>query len=159
MRGTTRGAEHAEAPAEISIHVPLAGDDVDVALSQISITPNTGDIVGGLAKTAGAAIASFLGGGDVGAIGDAAMSANTSTSTKGTQGGIMTYNQPLRVVSQFFDVADEDNTRRGRPLMQRRQVSTLPGFMICDRPHIECHATASEIAEIEAAMASGFFWE
>ena len=132
---------------------------VDVALSQISITPNTGDIVGGLAKTAGAAIASFLGGGDVGAIGDAAMSANTSTSTKGTQGGIMTFNQPLRIVSQFFDVADEDNTRRGRPLMQRRQVSTLPGYMICDRPHIECHATANEIAEIETAMASGFFWE
>lgn len=87
------------------------------------------------------------------------MSANTSTSTKGTQGGIMTFNQPLRVVSQFFEVAEEDNTRRGRPLMQRRQVSTLPGYMICDRPHIECHATASEISEIEAAMSTGFFWE
>lgn len=145
--------------ADILMFTRSTAVGVDVALSQISITPNTGDIVGSLATTAGAALASFLGGGDAGAVGDAAMSANTSTSTKGTQGGIMTYNQPLRVVSQFFDVADDDPEHRGRPLMQRRLVSSLPGYQICDRPHIECHATASEISEIESAMSTGFFWE
>lgn len=133
---------------------------VDVALSQISVTlPSPSGVVDSLASAAGAALSSFLGGGDAGAVGDAAMSANTSTSTKGAQGGIMTYNQPLRVVSQFFDVANDDPKRRGRPLMQRRVVSSLPGYQICDRPHIECHATAPEISEIEAAMSTGFFWE
>lgn len=145
--------------ADILMFTRSTAVGVDVALSQISITPNTGDIVGSLVTTAGAALASFLGGGDAGAVGDAAMSANASTSTKGSQGGIMTYNQPLRVVSQFFDVADDDPEHRGRPLMQRRLVSSLPGYQICDRPHIECHATASEISEIESAMSTGFFWE
>ena len=75
--------------ADVLLFTRSTAVGVDVALSQISITPSSGDIVGSIAKTAGAALASFLGGGDAGAVGDAAMSANTSTSTKGTQGGIM----------------------------------------------------------------------
>ena len=104
-------------------------------------------------------MSSVLGGGDIGAIADSAAASLTNVSTKGTQGGIMDYTRDMRVVSQFFDVASEDNERLGRPLMERRQISTLPGYIVCSRPHLECHATANEISQIEQTMAAGFYWE
>lgn len=133
---------------------------VDVSISQIGITKDwSNDPVGSLIDMGSAALSSVLGGGEAGAIADSASAALTNVSTKGTQGGIMNYTRNMRVVSQFFDVADEDREHLGRPLMSRRQINTLPGYIVCDRPHIECHATANEISMIENAMASGFYWE
>lgn len=133
---------------------------VDVAISQIGFTKNqSNDTVGSLINAGAAALSSVLGGGDGGAIADSAAASLTNVSTRGTQGGIMTYTRNMRVVSQFFDVAPEDNTHLGRPLMERREISTLPGYIVCNKPHIECHATANEISMIEQAMASGFYWE
>lgn len=133
---------------------------VDVSISQIGITKDwSNDPVGSLLDAGSAALSSVLGGGDIGAITDSAAASLTNVSTKGTQGGIMNYTRNMRVVSQFFDVAPEDNTHLGRPLMERRQISTLPGYIVCNRPHLECHATANEISMIEQAMAAGFYWE
>lgn len=133
---------------------------VDVAISQIGFTKNrSNDTVGSLLDAGAAALSSVLGGGDTGAIADSAAASLTNVSTRGTQGGIMNYTRNMRVVSQFFDVAPEDNTHLGRPLMERREISTLPGYIVCNQPHIECHATANEISMIEQAMASGFYWE
>lgn len=133
---------------------------VDVTISQIGITKDwSNNPIGSLIDAGSAALSSILGGGDAGAIADSAAAALTNVSTKGTQGGIMNYTRNLRVVSQFFDVASEDNERLGRPLMARRQISTLPGYIVCNRPHLECHATANEIGQIERTMASGFYWE
>lgn len=137
---------------------------VEVAISQIGIDASSvkgvvSDPVGSIVAAGGAALSSWLGGGDTASIGNAAMSTLTTTSTKGSNGGIMVFNQDAKIVSQFFDVADEDPVHRGRPLMAKRTVSSLSGFMMCDKPHVECHATADEIGEIESAMTSGFYWE
>ena len=148
--------------ADVLMFTRSAQVGVDVPLTQIAVTPNVSSI-GGLVSTAigaaGSAIAAFLGGGDLGAIGDAALSSATTTETKGVQGGIMAYNQPLRVVSRFFDVADDDVERRGRPLMEPRVLNTLSGYVLCDTPHIECYASAAEIASIERHLSSGVYLE
>ena len=133
---------------------------VDVSISQIGITKDLfSNPVGNLLTMTGSGVASALGGDNVYGIADSATAALTNVSTKGTQGGIMTYSLDMRLVSQFFDVAPEDNEHLGRPLMERRKIDTLPGYIVCNRPHIECHATANEISQIEQAMASGFYWE
>lgn len=133
---------------------------VNIPISQISINQIiNGDVVQEGLQAAAATVASLLSGGSLEDIGDAAVATQTTLSTKGTQGGIMNFSQPLKIVSQFFDVANDDVEHRGRPLMERRTVSSLPGYQIISMPHVECHATASEIAEIEAAMSTGFFWE
>ena len=137
---------------------------VDVSISQIGISASAvqnaiSNPLQAALSAGGAALSSALGGGDIGAIADSAAAALTNVSTKGTQGGIMDYTRDMRVVSQFFDVASEDNERLGRPLMERRLISTLPGYIVCNRPHLECHATANEISQIEQAMAAGFYWE
>ena len=137
---------------------------VDVSISQIGISASAvqnaiSNPLQAALSAGGAALSSVLGGGDIGAIADSAAATLTNVSTKGSQGGIMDYTRDMRVVSQFFDVASEDNERLGRPLMERRQISTLPGYIVCNRPHLECHATANEIGQIEQAMAAGFYWE
>lgn len=144
----------------VLICTQTANIGVDVSISQIDISKNRlNNPIGSLLDAGAAALSSVLGGGDTGAIADSASASFTNVSTKGTQGGIMTYTRNMRVVSQFFDVAPEDNIHLGRPLMERREISTLPGYIVCNKPHIECHATANEISMIEQAMASGFYWE
>ena len=89
-----------------------------------------------------------------------AVAANSDTEVHGQAGSSINYTgSNWRLVSYFTLYSDDAPQRRGRPLCQFRQISTLPGYIQCAAPHIECHATASEIRQIEAAMASGFFWE
>lgn len=133
---------------------------VPIPISQLSVNQLfSGDPVQELVQAGAAAITSLVGGGSGEEVGDAALATQTTLSIKGVQGGIMQFKQLLRVFSQFFDIAREDNEHRGRPLMDRRQVDTLPGYQKISDPHVECHATADEIGEIESAMSSGFYWE
>lgn len=152
---------------------------VDIPLAQIAANPisSLGEIVGagtsffngiisGLANWMAKADAGVGGGTIPEALNDAATGVadaitadRTKVSMIGKAGTLSVYEKAPFMLSVFVYIADDDPEHRGRPLMQRRQVSKLPGYQICDRPHIECHATASEIAEIEAAMSTGFFWE
>lgn len=152
---------------------------VDIPLAQIAASPisSLGEIVGaganffngifsGLATWASKAESGKGGGSIPEALNDASLGvadAITADRTKvamiGKAGTLSAYEKAPFLLSVFVYIADQDVEHRGRPLMKRRQVSTLPGYQVCDRPHIECHATASEISEIESAMASGFFWE
>ena len=152
---------------------------VDIPLAQITASPisSLGEIVGagtnffngifsGIANWASKAESGQGGGTVPEALNDASLGvadAITADRTKmamiGKTGNVSVYDIAPYMLSVFVYIADQDVEHRGRPLMQRRQVSTLPGYQVCDRPHIECHATASEISEIESAMASGFFWE
>lgn len=156
--------------AEVSVDIPLA----QIAASPIS---SIGEVVGagtnffngiisGLvnwaakadAGTGGGTFPEALNDAAVG-VGDAITADRTKVSMIGKAGTLSVYNKAPFLLSVFGYIADDDTEHRGRPLMQRRRVSSLPGYQICDRPHIECHATASEISEIESAMSTGFFWE
>ena len=152
---------------------------VDIPLAQIAANPisSLGEVVGagtnffngifsGLANWASKAESGKGGGTFPEALNDASLGvadAITADRTKvamiGKAGTLSAYEKAPFLLSVYVYIADQDVEHRGRPLMQRRQVSSLPGYLVCDRPHIECHATASEISEIESAMASGFFWE
>lgn len=146
--------------ADVLITTLTAKIGLDVSLTQITLSQfTTGDPLQEALQAGGAALSAVIGGESVSGVANAAVSTLTNTSTKGTNGGLMAFNQDMRIVSQFFDVADEDNEHVGRPLMSRRVISTLPGYIVCSKPHIECHATADELGEIESAMSSGFYWE
>lgn len=146
--------------SRVLMDIKQAQIGVNIPISQISINQLLqGNVVEEGLQAAAASLASFMSGGSTADVLDATVATQTTLSIKGTQGGIMTFCQPLKVISQFFDVADDDPEHRGRPLMARRIVSELPGFMMCDKPHIECHATSDEINQIEAVMSAGFYWE
>lgn len=151
---------------------------VSVPLAQLSTAPisGIGDVVqGGIAGIYGAAIGFMSTAADrltgksssasstmlknVNGIGDAIISSSTELNVIGKTGTLAEYHAQPFFMLRYMRLAEQDNEHKGRPLCERAQISTLPGFITCSQPHIECHATADEIGEIESAMSSGFYWE
>lgn len=65
----------------------------------------------------------------------------------------------ISVIEYFSDVVDDDNVEYGRPLCKVRQISTLPGYVLCADGEISAAVTAGELAEIESFLTGGFFYE
>lgn len=64
-----------------------------------------------------------------------------------------------RVFAYWAILADDNNTDYGRPLCTTRQISTLPGFILCDNAHIQSRLTVTENQMIEDFMNGGFYYE
>lgn len=61
---------------------------------------------------------------------------------------------------EYFTLVDEDNETLGRPLMQIRQLGSLPGYLQVINPHILCiGSTAQEQELVNQYAANGFFME
>ena len=142
---------------------------VDIQLSSISyqLPAGLGDVVdmgvSALASGITGAVSDLFGSGttSLSSVAGAASMSASQTEVRGSVGSFLNYmfQSRIQLVTRFQLYTSDDPVRRGRPLMQTRQISTLPGFVMCDHPHIECGATASEISQIEQAMTSGFYWE
>lgn len=92
-------------------------------------------------------------------VADAVASGNIKMSVKGGAGSVAVYDTDPYLMLQTMYQVETDNADRGRPLCAPRQISTIPGYILCADPHMACHATSSELRAIEQAMASGFFYE
>lgn len=98
--------------------------------------------------------------GDVSKIGSLAM--KSECQMLGGQGAMsFNYRQKLRLWGVFYYVTDEALTWNGRPLCQQVTLSTLSGYVCCDRPSLPApsRALSPEVAEIENFLASGCFIE
>lgn len=94
-------------------------------------------------------------------VGSIVESMHPETSSVGQTGNFASYapsNVP-RFIQRFFSAADDDNTRRGRPLMEVRQISGLSGYMQCDHVDLDLPATQSETQTIKSKMEAGFYYE
>lgn len=60
---------------------------------------------------------------------------------------------------RYYEIVDEDNTNHGRPLCQRRQISSLPGFILCANSEVSITGTLDEKERIRQYMDAGFFYE
>lgn len=56
-------------------------------------------------------------------------------------------------------VADDDNTDHGKPVCDTYQLSTLPGYQMILDPHVHTTGTSAEDDQINAFLASGYFYE
>ena len=70
---------------------------------------------------------------------------------------IMAYNPTLQ--AEFHTIADEDLADVGRPLCQNRQLSTLPGFLVCEHAHLEGPWLKSELEAAERMLEGGVYNE
>lgn len=61
--------------------------------------------------------------------------------------------------AQYAYIADEDNTRLGRPLCKVRTPASLGGYMQAENAKIEIPGTLAETQEIEATINGGFYYE
>lgn len=60
---------------------------------------------------------------------------------------------------EFFDIADEDNAHFGRPLMSKRTLSALPGFLQVQDGDVPINGTAAEFEQIKSYLEGGFYYE
>ena len=63
------------------------------------------------------------------------------------------------MVARFKILVDDNNADHGRPLCQRVQLSTIPGFIMVDDPDLALPATAAEIDSVKSFLRNGFFLE
>lgn len=129
---------------------------VTIQISQMvsNVAGVGGSVVSGIANL-------FTGniGGLFQSVGDAVSSAMPQVNSKGSNGSGSAYKFAPTVECEFFPVADEDLEHRGRPLMQKRRISDLPGYLMCADVDIEIPCTHAELQEIKGSMEGGFYYE
>lgn len=77
----------------------------------------------------------------------------------GSQGNFSGVFPNFESIAEFYIVADEDNTHRGRPLCEVKQISALSGYILVSDPDIAISGTAEENTRIKSYMAGGFYYE
>lgn len=138
---------------------------VSIQLSNIAFDIPSGS--GGLLQTGIAAAfgglqAAFSGGSisDVGnGILNAAQATNADVASKGATGSTIAFDTVPYIVAHFKILVDDNNEHHGRPLCQRVQLLSIPGFIMVDDPDIALPATAAEIDSVKSYMKNGFFLE
>lgn len=138
------------------IHTQVAQIGVPIQLSQ-----STANLIGsGIAtlEAIGSAVAGNILGATHGIM-SAVSSAMPQVQTQGANGSIVAFTQTPMIVSEFRQIADEDNLQHGRPLCQVRTVSSLSGFMICENADLDTGASPAEKDQILSNLNSGFYYE
>lgn len=133
-------------------------------LSQV-LKDNLATVTGGLSAIAGvtqAAAGNIIGGiaTAVSGIGNAVTAQYPDVSTTGTNGAriaVCPTNIWITITHQF--IVEEDRPNHGRPLCERRKLSSLPGYLVISDPDVSIPATKDEIEAIRKFMVSGFFYE
>ena len=137
---------------------------VPVQLAQIATNVNELASVGGLIQTAVGAVAgglaSFFGNGDIiNGIASGAQQTTVTSQSKGGGASVAKYGITPYLTGAFYEIVNDNNEDHGRPLCQRVQLSTIPGFIMVDDPSIALTATAAEIDSVKSFMRNGFFLE
>lgn len=134
---------------------------VPVTIGQMSQKMGLGE---GLAAPAAGIIAditgSVIGSGALQSIGNALYSQSQEFRIGGSNGGsVGVSNDYPKIVHEFFELCEEDNEHRGRPLMKKRTLNTLQGFTVCSDSELEAPCTASELPMIIGYLNGGFYYE
>lgn len=138
---------------------------VSVQLSNINFgipSGREGLLQTGIAAAFGGLQAALSGGtlSDVGnGILNAAQATNADIASKGATGSTIAFDMVPYMVARFKIIADDNNEDHGRPLCQRVQLFSIPGFIMVDDPDIALTATAAEIDSVKSYMKNGFFLE
>lgn len=90
---------------------------------------------------------------------NAAQATNADVASKGATGSTIAFDMAPYMVARFKIIADDNNEDHGRPLCQRVQLFSIPGFIMVDDPDIALTATAAEIDSVKSYMKNGFFLE
>ena len=109
-----------------------------------------GDILSG---NFGAAASRFANG-----IGDAIKSQIPSVNSVGSVGSCDALIGMPALQASFASTVNDDLSSRGRPLCQVKQISTIPGYIMCADVEINIGCTEAEHVSIKAFMEGGFFY-
>lgn len=142
---------------------------VDVNLSQTSVDARgllsgVGTAAGGIVAAAASGGAAAVVGGAVTAAGGVSSAAISATPTlSGSLGtsfdSAVAMEGAATLIYQSTYFAQESNAEFGKPLLDVRQLSSIPGYIKCADGHLDVAAYPEETAEIENYLTGGFFYE
>lgn len=134
---------------------------IPMALSQIYTRyrpTQAGEYMSGLLYD----IVRYYGMGATSDVGSCVEQSATTVKSAGSSGGIVqaSYMSGTAYLQMsYYDAADENLNDRGRPLMQIKQISTIPGFIICADGDIAIAGSSEESLRIKQYLTGGFFYE
>lgn len=92
-------------------------------------------------------------------IGDALTALNPELNVVGQNGGVTIYSQPGALTTIHHMVVSEDNLHNGKPLCEKRKLSSLSGFTKTLDADCNIGCTLQEKQMIKGFMDGGFFYE
>lgn len=123
-----------------------------------SSSPNIGGVASGLTSTAVNAVkGNFVG--MLGGIGSTVGACMPTVTTNGGTGGSIGLEEQIQLVMKYQNAATDNNEEHGRPLMAKRQIKTLGGYIQCDSADFEGPALRMERIKIDAFLNGGFYYE
>lgn len=135
--------------AKVSFDIPLAQISTDMAGAAGAAVGSLGSALTGNWLGASVGIASAVASAMIPKVGQVGS----------YTGALSEYFRPPVLVTQYFEIADEDNEHNGRPLCQVRTPASLGGFMRVERGDISAPATGPELERIKGYLESGFYYE
>lgn len=150
------------AESQVGVSLPLDAAVVDLASAGWST------LIGGGAAAVGTALQNYESGakgtnvldGVLVSFADGALMAASKVQTISSGGKLCDLGLDPLLFLEYFTVIGQDPENYGYPLGQRKQISTLSGFIQCDHSEIAIsNATFEEMRTIEDYMNSGFFYE
>ncbi len=132
---------------------------VDIPIGSAAQSPGfISSIVSGAAGLLTGNIAAGIAAG-ASAIGSAAEYLSPQARSMGSQGSIAAFQCYEGFLAIFHQIANEDKVDKGRPLCERRQISTLSGFNQVSDGYVTIPGTITEQEQIRSILESGFFYE
>lgn len=155
------GAEYfiTQSNAKISVDINLSASSVDIG----NLLKGVGGVAAGIAGIVTGGTAAIAGGVVATAAGalDAAQGATPSMShSTGQQfGGARAMEGVATLIYTSTYFTNEDNDEFGKPLMQTRVLSTIPGYIKCGDSEISLNCYPEERDIIEGYLTGGFHYE
>ena len=151
----------AQYAGKLGIDIPLSnvitGDYGPMSMLR-DMLPGAMSMAGGLITANPAAV---LGGGISmlsSTIGNAINAKIPRSSQLPSQGSVAALNINPGIYAYYHIMADDDNDGRGRPLLDKRILSAIPGYIQADPDEVAISCTEDELSEIRAAIREGFYY-
>lgn len=128
---------------------------------------NSNSLVGGAGSVISGIVGAITGGGASAIAGAVAAGVGTALETMGGTptsssmgaGFASITDERIWLDTIHYDIADADNTHNGRPLMQTRTISSIPGFIMVQKGDVPIAGTKEEQTQIRAYLEGGFYYE
>lgn len=139
----------------LGVQIPIAQVNSDVIGTATSAVSGIAGVIGSVMK---GDIAGAIQQGSS-AVGNAVDNITPDLTGGGSQGSAAAFRENIALYATFHDVASWDVEHYGRPLMERRQISTCKGFVQVADGDVSLPATADECERVAELLESGFYYE
>lgn len=113
----------------------------------------------GLSNVGNAGAAAITSAATITGVGNAIKSLMPQLQVTGSQGFFGNIDELMTLYIEYIHIVDEDNDDIGRPLMQKRVINTLSGYILVNSADIAIDGYAGELAAVKSYMNGGFFYE